>query len=145
MSKTVTILSKEFIESRHLEELAKSFAKQNSLLTEYEQENEISIWHGTDDGSTIEVIFGTTEEEFNNALGTYNECDDYSHNLLISYFKEDQLLVPFLRELVKTYPDILVYNDESISKGAVKHYTIHTKNDIEEVADNDYWSLLGRA
>lgn len=145
MSKTVTILSKEFIESRQFEELAKNFAKHNSLLIKYEREDKINIWHGRDGGSAIGVVFGTTEEEFNNAIGTYNECDDYSHNLLISYFKEDQLLVPFLRELVKTYPDILVYNDESISKGAEKHYTIHTKNDIEEVTDNDYWSLLGRA
>jgi len=143
MSNTVVILSKEFIASKNLEDLAIRFAQQNSLLFEYEREDKIAIWEGTDDGSTIGIHTGTTQEEFNNEMGDYNECENHSHNLLISYFNNDQLLVPFLRELIKVYPDILVYNDEEVKVGYAKDYTIHSKEDIEAVKDNDYWSLLG--
>ncbi|MGB1296153.1 MAG: hypothetical protein ACPG6V_11790, partial [Flavobacteriales bacterium] len=91
--------------------------------------------------STLGVNFGINADYFEEKKGVYIES--YSFCLLISFYSEDKLLIPFLKAFVKKYPEILVYNDELIDFNK-ETYRVYNKQDVEEVQDDDYWSLLGK-
>lgn len=144
MSDTVSVLSKSYIDDSDLINALKKI--QSSLGLDFKDNrpdtNSISLWQNWEDGSGIEMFVGD-KNEFDDTLDEY--LINHSSIMCISYYSNDRLLVPFLKELIKTYPDILVYNNENLPVGSKADHYIYSKADIEAVKEDDYWSLLGKS
>jgi len=139
MAKFISILSKEKILKDKILAQTKLFQTKLNLQKE-ENENHFSMWEDLEyGGSGIEICFAKNSNDFNDK-GILETHPEYSTIFLIKYFSEDQLIVPFLKLFTQTYPNILIFNDESSSN----FKRIFEKSDLDIIKGNDYWSLLGQ-
>lgn len=139
MTKFISILSEETILKDKILTQAKLFQTKSNLQKE-EDKNHFSMWKNLEAGEAgIEICFAKNRNDFNDK-GILETHPEYSTIFLIKYFSEDQLIVPFLKFFIQTYPNILIFNDEASSE----FKRILKKSHLDTIEDNDYWSLLGQ-
>jgi hypothetical protein len=134
MSYEVHLLSKIYVSEQDLVPDIKKVAKKlNFDYIEYDGK-EYTIYSLYDDKNKDGIkIFINTEEEFHLTINQnyYPNIIEYGALIIIEYAygAKGASLIPFLREFLKDYSDMLVYASENISDGA--DYSVYTKQDID--------------
>ncbi|MDB5226204.1 MAG: hypothetical protein JWN78_397 [Bacteroidota bacterium] len=141
MSYSVHLLNQTYMEEQDLavnmEKAAKNlnlnFALENEEIMKYTVSNPQTF-------ATLEIYINT-KEKFNYAINNeyYPKITGYGPNIIIGYGYggKDEILIPFLREFLKDYTEVVVYVGENLPSEV--DYYVYTKDDIDSfTTTNEY-------
>lgn len=140
MRSDIIILTKTFISKENLLDTFKKVAERINLEIEKVNgnENKLAFWEKDkeqEDMRSFNLIFN----DQNNFIKEKNRyISDYSMRFFLSHYHEDDLIGEFIRELFKSYPDLLVCNDEIPKEG----FYIFEKAHFDTYSENNYHGLL---
>ncbi|WP_312341506.1 hypothetical protein [Chryseobacterium binzhouense] len=77
---------------------------------------------------------------FNETLQGNNFIDGYGCEMSIEYRYESTILLPFLKEFLKEYPDMLIYKETG---KALNNPFVFNKNHLENFSGTDSYAFLG--
>ncbi|HEX8577038.1 MAG TPA: hypothetical protein VF677_12160 [Flavobacterium sp.] len=128
---TIYLLSKSFIAENKIAESIKKTAK--SLNLQFVKNDRVYNVSVPDFGDLLE-IYPSDHDDLQSDKEKELFKKDYGALLIIDYNnggeEEDKVLIPFLVEFLKEYPEMLVYEDETNNKPF-----IYSKADFDAVND----------
>jgi hypothetical protein len=138
---TIFLLNKNFIPNDTLISKIQDTARNLRLNFEKIEEERVDVYV-PDFGDLLEIGLQGTEG-FKRTFAEQNYKKGYGTVLYIDYNnggkREDRTVIPFLKEFLKIFPEILVYNDEIPPSGTA---LIFTKDQIEAFKDNECVNLF---
>lgn len=140
MSNSVDFLSKNFVNHHDLMNMAKEIAKKLKLNVNEKGEAEIALFDS--EGETIRLTF-LTEQKFNELKNGEIYKKSYGNSFYIEIIGRDYFSVDFMKEVLRHYPEMLVYMDDNIPKN--KQHLIFTKQQVDKHKGEDYVSLMNSA
>lgn len=137
---TIFLLSKTYIDGddvlNKIEEIAQRMGN------EFINDNEISINQYIDDDNISRITFGGLFlDYFNETLQGKNFIDGYGCEMSINYHSNGDMLLPFLKEFLKEYPDMLLYK-ETGGKSSPSNPFVYNKEHFDNYSGTDYYALL---
>lgn len=141
MANTIYIINKQYISTNILlTKLKKATQQVNFQFRQFDNDYPINIHIFNEINELLDIyirdVAGYTRS-FNNLYGIPN----YGILITINYNKDEKLIVPFLREILKEMPELLVY-DEETPKG-IDCY-VYNKQFFDNNSGTDYYAIMDK-
>lgn len=141
MANTIYIINKQYINTNILlTKLKKATQQVNFQFRQFDNDYPINIHIFNEINELLDIyirdVAGYTRS-FNNLYGIQN----YGILITINYNKDEKLIVPFLREILKEMPELLVY-DEETPKG-IDCY-VYNKQFFDNNSGTDYYAIMDK-
>ncbi|WP_312341504.1 hypothetical protein [Chryseobacterium binzhouense] len=144
MANTIHLISKTYINPNELSVTIEKVAQKLSydVGKSYSQEYdiiEINLFK-EDIKDYLSISINCKPDHFNDTFNNLYNISEYGIMVSIDYGYEDILLIPFLQQILKEMPELLVYNEET-PKG-IGSYVFNIYH-LDSFSGTDSYALLG--
>lgn len=141
MANTIYIINKQYINTNILLSKLKKVAQQLSFqLRQFDNDYPININIFNEKNDLLDIYLRDVvgyNRSFNNLYGIQN----YGILMSIDYHKDEKPIVPFLKEVLKEIPELLVY-DEETPKG-IDCY-VYNKQFFDSNQGTNYYAIMDK-
>ena len=143
MANTIHLISKEYLDPNEVSHIIEKVAQKLGYNAgkSYSQEYdiiEINLFREHTEGYLRVSI--SCESDYNDTFNNLYDFSNYGIMVSIDFGYEDEILIPFLREMLIENPELLVYNEET-PKGVGSY--VFNKSHLENFSRTDSYALLG--
>ena len=141
MANTIHLINKQYISTNILiSKLEKAAQQLKFQFRQFDNDYPINIHIFNEDNELLDIFIRDLagyNRSFNNLYG----INDYGILIDIDYHKDEKTIVPFLREILKEMPELLVY-DEETPKG-IDCY-VYNKQFFDSNQGTDYYAIMDK-
>lgn len=141
MAHSLDVLSKTFLNKNEIISKMRIISQKQGNNFSIEEDNRVDIWKA--ESYTLEIHF-LTQDKFSELKEDDFWGKEYAVLFYITIYgiddTEDRVTFPFLRELLKDYPDLLVFNEEI---GGGKPF-VYNKMHLDAFSGNSFAGIFAK-
>ncbi len=144
MGKTVDFLSRTFVQEEVLTKAIKQIGEKLNLELTNDSNYTLSFYNSEiNNALKVDVL---SELKFNELKEDDVYLSGYGNRFYILIFgQEDQISVPFMREVLALFPEMIVYIEEHISSEKLgQDYITYTKNQLDQFEGDSFYALVDK-